>query len=632
MPTITFQPDNITITVEPGTELLDAARRAGADVEAPCGGKGTCGNCAVRIRSGRAVTEDRGLLNRDAVDEGFVLACRTVVGEDDLNVFVPEDAGSLKGVFVDENEITAADPIPLPPGDVLLPPVKKICLHVPPSRRADGRSDLDRLAESLTGQLGHRSIHYNMSVLRHLAETLRTLDGVVTVTVTTETHSGGEFSVFAIDGGDTTGCIYGIAVDIGTTTVAVRLVDLGTGKVMATAADYNGQLACGLDIISRIDYARRPDRREELRRRVVRTINRLIHRVTAHTGLLANDVACVAVSGNTTMIHLFLGINPEYIRLDPFTPTLLSVPPLTAADAGLLIMGGAPVLCSPAVGSYIGGDITAGLLCTDLIEGSDKISLFMDIGTNGEVVLGNGEFLLAAACSAGPAFEGGGIKWGMRAAGGAVEKVVVDSVTGLATVWTIGQAAPRGVCGSGMISLLAELLKTGWIDAAGKFNRDRPSPAIRINGRKASYTLVQATESAAGKEIVIDEQDVENIIRAKASLYAACALLLSHAGITFEDIAAVYVAGGFGRYLDLDDACAIGLLPNLPHNRFLFAGNTSLRGSCLALVSGQYRRKLCEVARRMTYLELTTTSAYMDQYTAALFLPHTDPASFNSIP
>ena len=272
---------------------------------------------------------------------------------------------------------------------------------------------------------------------------------------------------------------------------------------------------------------------EELRTRVLRTINRLIEQSARHDQVEHSEIACAVVSGNTTMIHLLLGLNPEYIRLEPYTPTVLDVPFFTASEVGIAINPPAPVMISPAVGSYVGGDITAGILCTDLCNDSDEVCLFMDIGTNGEVVIGNREFLLTCACSAGPAFEGGGIKCGMRAAHGAIEKVEVDPATGLATCRTIGQVRPRGVCGSGMISLLAQLLETGWIDAAGKLKRSAPSEAIQINGRQAAYTLVSAKESATGRAIVIDEKDIENIIRAKAALYAACALMLTQVDMEY---------------------------------------------------------------------------------------------------
>ena len=656
MPLITFQPLGQTIQVQPGTALLDAARQAGVDVEAPCGGKGTCGNCALRIISGRTTDESLGVLTLAEIDQGFVLACRTAIGDDDVTVEALDQTARGRGQFSDDEGLDRIDPALLPAPEDRRPLTEKICLLVAPPQKADGLSDLDRLTRALSlffsssRQETGASILYALPAIRQLADALRAGGGNVTVTVVYEGPSGGEPSaategaterreedmsggsritrVTVVEAGNTSDRHYGIAIDVGTTTVAVQLVDLSGMKILGACTDYNGQLACGLDIISRIDYARRPDRREELRNRVLKTINHLIHQSAGHHRIGPHEISGAVISGNTTMTHLLLGLNPEYIRLDPFTPTVLAAPFLTAADIGIDIHPPATVMISPAVGSYVGGDITAGILCTDLSLSAEEVCLFMDIGTNGEVVLGNGEFLIAAACSAGPAFEGGGIKCGMRAADGAIEKVDVDPATGLADCRVIGQRKPRGVCGSGMISLLAQLLQTGWIDPAGKLNRSRPSDAIHINGRKAAYTLVAAEQSATGRAIAVDEQDIKNVIRAKASIYAACSLLLTQVGMTFRDLRKVYIAGGFGRFLNLDEAIAIGLLPNLPRDRVHFIGNASLKGSTMALISWKHRKRQHEQARRMTYLELSTTPAYMDQYTAALFLPHTDPAPF----
>ncbi len=702
MPLLTFQPSGITIQVNPGTELIDAARDAGIEIDAPCGGKGICGNCAVRIASGRVIAESYGVLSQPEIDEGYVLACHATIGEADATVELKDRLGAEEGQFGDDEDMLLVAPALLPNPEEIQPLTEKIFLHVPAPRKTDGLSDLDRLTQTLNQKCDKKDIQYNVQVMRQVTDALRAAAGGVTVTLSCgnpwganihplqphpnpgpslegrevrntgslsekegfpvnppfsragkgcpkdlpfpqgEGWAEGEVSaaavsvegnlhavrVTAIEPGDTTGHHYGVAIDVGTTTVAVQIVDLNTGKILGTRTDYNGQLTCGLDIISRIDYARRPDRRKDLRTRILKTVNRLIRQLADHVKIGPDTVSNAVISGNTTMIHLLLGLNPDYIRLDPFTPTVLSVPLLAASEVGIDINPPAPVVISPAVGSYVGGDITAGLLCTDLSGEGEEVSLFMDIGTNGEVVLGNGEFLLAAACSAGPAFEGGGIKCGMRAASGAVEKVEIDPATGLATIQTIGRIKPRGICGSGMISLLAELLKTGWIDAAGKLSRFRPSDAIRIDGRKVVYILTSQADSATGRDITIDEQEIENIIRAKAAMYAACSLMLAEVGMAFLDLAKVYIAGGFGRFLNLDDAVTIGLLPNLPRGRFHFLGNTSLKGSYMALVSKKHRVRQGELAQQMTYLELTTTPAYMDQYTAALFLPHTDPSAF----
>jgi len=641
MPLIIFQPSGITLEVQAKTTLLDAVRLAGVEIDAPCGGKGTCGNCAVRIISGQVDCESLGVLTQSEIDQGFVLTCRTSIQDTDVIIEAPDQAGRFGGQFSDDDGMELIDPVLLPTPEDYRPLTEKINICVPPPKKADGLSDLDRLIRTLQQRLGKEEIIFPFAVIRQVADALRAAGGNVTVTVTNEMPSrqmttseylSGKirrYRVTAIEAQDATGRHYGIAIDVGTTTVAVQLVDLSNMKILSTCTDYNGQLACGLDIISRIDYARRPDRREELRSRVLKTINRLIRQSACLNQVEPLEIACAVISGNTTMTHLLLGLNPEYIRLDPYTPTLLDVPFFTASEIGIDILHPAPVMISPAVGSYVGGDITAGILCTDLCHKSKDIHLFMDIGTNGEVVIGNHEFLLTCACSAGPAFEGGGIKCGMRAAAGAIEKVEVDPATGLAIFRTIGQVRPRGICGSGMISLLAQLLQKGWIDAAGKLNSSKPSEAIHIDGRRASYTLVSAQESATGQAITVDEQDIENIIRAKAALYAACALMLTQVGMEFHNLRKVYIAGGFGRFLDMDAAITIGLLPDLPRDRFHFIGNASLTGSHMALVSQKHRERQREQARRMTYLELTTDPAYMNHYTAALFLPHTDPSRFH---
>ena len=378
----------------------------------------------------------------------------------------------------------------------------------------------------------------------------------------------------------------------------------------------------------RVSQARRL---EELRQRVLGTINRLIRQVAASQGVEPLEISHAALSGNTVMTHLLLGLNPEYLRLAPYIPTLLEAPCLRNAEVGLEVHPQARLVFSPCVGSYVGGDITAGILCTDLAADTEEINLFIDIGTNGEVVVGNNSFLMACACSAGPAFEGGGIECGMRAATGAIDKIQVDPATGTASCSTVGNGPPRGICGSGMIDLVAGLFRTGWIDAAGKFDRVRPCPAIRAQGRRASYTLAAAEASADGKPIVVSEIDLENIIRTKASIYSACALMLKQVGLEFGGLCHVYIAGGFGRFLDLENAILIGLLPDLPPEKFHYLGNASLTGSFMAAVSRTCRRRQLALARRLTYLELNTDPAYMEQYTGALFLPHTDPARFPSV-
>ncbi|MCL2211954.1 MAG: ASKHA domain-containing protein, partial [Treponema sp.] len=325
-----------------------------------------------------------------------------------------------------------------------------------------------------------------------------------------------------------------------------------------------------------------------------------------------------SIAGNTTMIHLLLGIIPEYIRLSPYTPAVFKPQVYSASQTGFNICENAPVLIAPAVGSYVGGDITAGLLCTKLAQDSGKnkneLVLFIDIGTNGEIALGNNDFIFACACSAGPAFEGGGIKHGVRAQTGAIERVVINE-NKKAEIQTIGGAPPIGICGSGIISVVAELFKNGIVDSAGKFPE-----------RNDEYILYE--DASSGSRITISENDIGNFIRAKGAIFSACQTLLGSAGMSFDNVDKIYVAGGFGRFLDLDDARAVGLLPKFLNEKYVFLGNSSVIGAYLSLVSEERRSRMHELAEKITYMDLSSEPAYMDYYTGALFLPHTDKRLF----
>ncbi|MFA5042982.1 MAG: ASKHA domain-containing protein [Kiritimatiellia bacterium] len=629
MPLVTFQPSGRTVQIPPKTELLDAIRAAGVSIDSPCGGRGTCGKCIVRIVAGAVdAGQSLGMLPSATVADGYVLACKTKVQDSNLTVEIPA-IQAREGA-----QIAAGDETILVRGELLPKNWEydslsvKWCVDVPPPRLEDGLSDLDRLTRRIQREWGAVELHYPLTVIREVANALRAQQGVVTATLI---RTPERIYVVRLEAGDQTTSHYGIAVDIGTTTVSVQLVNLALAEIVGTRSDYNDQIACGLDVIGRINYARRPDRLRELRERILATINRLICQVTEQQGIAPHLVSNAVLSGNTTMVHLLLGLNPEYIRLKPYTPTVLEVPYLTAAEVGIDIAPDSWIYISPSVGSYVGGDITAGVLCTDLAMDTADVNLFIDIGTNGELVVGNNEFLLTCACSAGPAFEGGGVDCGMRAALGAIERAEVNPEDGAARYWTIGNVPPKGICGSGMISLLADLIKTGWLDFAGKLNRARPSPAIKIEGRHAHYIIAPAGRDGLTHPVVISEPDIENIVRAKAAIYAACSLLVQHAGLTFGDLKNVYIGGGFGRFLDLEKAMTIGLIPELPREKYHYIGNSSLLGSYIVLVSQDYRQRQLELARRMTYVDLSSDPQYMDQYTGALFLPHTDPALFPGV-
>lgn len=617
-----------SVDVPKGTTVLDAARQAGINSQAPCGGEGICGKCLVRIAEGEVDFDRSHAARGEEMADGVVLACKSKITNSPVIVDIPKECGTCDGqIAVNDLNIFCRDILPQEAHSE--PIASKWKIKVPPSMIEDGLSDFDRLARAVRNKTGAAEVTSAMTVMRATADALRAKDGEVTVTGVSET---GRIHIIGIDPGDTVERLFAIAVDIGTTTIALDLVDISSRHVLSTEADYNAQISCGSDIISRINYAKNSKNLEELRRHAVDTINRLVDSAAGACNVDTRDISGAYISGNTVMTHLFLGLKPEFIRIEPYTPTILdSVKNISSAQVGINIRPDAPVLMSPCAGSYVGGDITAGLLCAGNAFDAEDISLFIDIGTNGELVIGNSEFLMASACSAGPAFEGGGIDCGMRAAKGAIEKVEIDPDTGRAFFSTIGGAPPLGICGSAVVDLLACLFLTGLIDRSGKFDRSFKSPFIVTDGKKTRYVIATADESQTGRAITISEKEISNIIRAKAAIYSAAALLLGHAGMSFNDLSNVYIAGGFGRYLDLKQAIAIGLLPDIPLSKYKYLGNASLKGSSMMTISGSLRRKQQELWQRMTYFDLSTNPAYMHQFTSALFLPHTDIGQFPSV-
>jgi len=605
MPKITFLPDNITVEAEKGAPLLSAARSAGIFIETPCGGKGTCQKCNVKIAAES---------NREIVKDALI--CQTTVPSESITVEIPKSAyeksSGKEGQFENFNDPSKY----LPESREAF--LKKVNLQVAKPAPLDGLSDIDRFSKAFTKKTECKTIEMPLNVLAVLPEKLRNSDSSTSLKNGASADSGsfpeGEVQVFYFVENDVAKIVdiskkpqkaYGIAVDIGTTTVALWLVDMEDRKVIAVHNAYNGQIECGLDVISRINYAKKflP----ELKARILKTINELLIAACKDAGIEANKIVCVSAAGNTTMTHLLLGVIPEYIRLSPYTPAVFLPQCYTAEQIGMNVCENAPVLLAPAVGSYVGGDITTGLLCTALAaqkKYSGGLILFIDIGTNGEIVLGNNDFIFACACSAGPAFEGGGIKHGVRACSGAIERVVIDE-NGKPQIFTIGGAAPIGICGSGVISAIAELFRKGIIDSAGKFSQ-----------KKGEYFLCDG--------ISLNENDINNFIRAKGAIFSACQTMLDNVGMSFNDVEKFCVAGGFGRFLDLEDARTIGLLPRLPNEKFAFLGNTSVLGAYLTLVSEERRKKMHEIANKITYMDLSSEANYMDRYTGALFLPHTD--------
>lgn len=622
MPKITFKPSGKTVEMPPGSPLLDAAKKAGISVDTPCGGKGTCGKCLVKIESGKVDFDNNGTLSNDLARDGYVLICKTKAADEPVNIHVFSEFGEEKGQFSHASEdMLLIDKTLLPDVKDIDPLVKKVFLIVPKPEMGDGLSDFDRLKKAALDKLAADSIEIPLNILKDMPDILREDKGKITLAYYEDSKT---IKVVDIEPDDCTFDNYGIAVDIGTTSVAVRLIYMPEGNILAAKTEYNGQIECGLDVISRINYARTKDRRIELKQKILQTINELINELTERSGVNINSIYNASVAGNTTMMHLLLGINPEYIRLEPYTPAVYDIPLFRAGDIGLNINPNTAVYMAPSVGSYVGGDITSGLLCTSLSSQNEDISLFIDIGTNGELVLGNEDFLIGCACSAGPAFEGGGIENGMRASSGAIERVSVNRDTGICEYATIGETAPIGICGTGMIALIAELFETGWLDAGGRLTRDKKSIAIEPDNKNSRYIIVPAEQSAHGKAISISETDIDNLIRAKAAIFSACRVMLKKIDMEFADLAKIYIAGGFGRYIDVEKSTAIGLMPGLALNKFSFIGNSSIMGAYMTLISKKHRIKQKEIADNLTYLDLSAEHEYMDEYTAALFIPHTE--------
>ena len=608
---VRFLPADVTVDVSDGTTISDAARLAEiTTLHLPCGGRGTCGKCMVQM----AIGEE---------EQRSVLACTTVI-KNDATITIPESTGHSTAEIVADSSIEHIDTT----SEIFLPLCRTIKVKVPSPVAGVNHSDLQRMEKAVGAYIDNGRLGCSRKIMQHIAESLRQEEGLVTAVIT---EAGTQYELSAITAGNVPPHSFGIACDIGTTTIAMHLINCENGEIVASASDYNAQLSRGADIISRIDYARTLDRLEELTDQVLDTINNMISKLIYSAGITEENVYSMVIAGNCTMTHLFLGLPPGYIREDPYVPTVNHVPILSASDCSLLINPEALIQFAPGVGSYVGGDITAGLLCTEMTTTKNTISLFIDIGTNGEIVIGNGEFLLTCACSAGPAFEGSGIRCGRRADTGAIDSFTIDPKDRSINYTVIGNGLPCGICGSGLISLLGELLAAGFIDRSGKIDdtADR-SRAITIDGTPG-LVLVEAEFTKHKNSIVITEADIDNLIRTKGAIYAACDLLLKNAGLDISSIERVYIAGGFGKYIDIEAAIRIGLFPDIGRNKFTFLGNTALAGATRVLLSKKYRELLDELPSRMTYIDLSREEGYMDAYTAALFLPHTEMERFPSV-
>jgi len=631
---VTFLPAGRTIEVAKGTSLIEAARKAGVFLDAPCGGKGNCGKCRVTVKSGRQKYGSSPLLVEEEIQRGIRLACLTWIQEDTtvelaevdmINDIMVEDitSDSSRKLVKRTVEILKSSGIGIGTS------FKVVTVKLPEPTIDDNIPDLERVQRGLKKILVGNKISWNIDEIRKLPWILRESNYEITLTLL-ENEKG--YDVINITGGNKASA-FGLCVDVGTTTVAACLVDMENGDIKASANIGNLQMQYGADIISRIIYSTKEKGLEKLNQAIVEdTVNRLIKKMTKELAISENEIVFSVFSGNTTMVHLLLGVFPGNIRQEPYIPGFRNAPALKAGDISLSINKNAPVFVLPNVASYVGGDIVAGVLASGLWNSNETV-LFLDLGTNGEIVLGNKEWMLTCACSAGPAFEGGEISCGMRATTGAIDKVRIDRQNLKPTFKVIGNTKPKGICGSGIIDLIAEMFLKGIIDMKGKIQQNLKSDRIRYNHNLGCFEYVVAfgSETKDGLDITLNEIDINNFLRAKGAVYSGVKTLLNNIGMDVSEIDRVIIAGGIGQNLDINNSVTIGLLPDIARERFEFIGNSSLTGAYACLVSDEAREKVKEIAESMTYFELSADPMYMEEFVRACFLPHTDTNLFPSL-
>lgn len=632
---VTFQIQGgtpVEIECNAGDNLLELARRANVAIDAPCSGNGSCGKCRVQLLSGELESLPSRHITPEEYEAGWRLSCSCkVVG--DCTVLVPDIASAYQS-RMKTADLSSPEEVAIfqetqeqlkESGIVFENPFLSLELTMTEPTLEDTMPDNERLTRAIQEQLEVETVEIPFCVMEKLASTLRREQFHVRVK---GEKQGNTFRCMEITGYQDS-VIAGCAIDIGTTTVTMVLVDLATGKILAKGSSGNGQIRYGADVINRIIQQAKPGGRKSLQDAIIKeTLTPIIANLCRSAGISARSILRLCVGANTTMNHLFVGVDAEPVRMEPYIPSFFSWEGLKAGDLKLPANPLAPVIIAPNIGSYVGGDITAGTLATGLWD-SDEMSLFIDLGTNGEIVFGNRDFMMSCACSAGPAFEGGDISCGMRATDGAIEACVLDKDTMEPTLTIVGDAGqkPVGICGSGIIDIISELFRCGIINAKGLFVREG-SRVQRDEHGMGRFVLATSQESETGREISINEVDIDNFIRAKGAIFSAIHTLLEAVDMDSSMIDRVYVAGGIGSGINMKNSVNIGMLPDVELEKFRYIGNSSLSGAYAMVMSDAAVEKCQQLATNMTYLELSTHPGYMDNFVAACFLPHTDARMF----
>ena len=633
---VNFTSHNKEVYCNKGDSLLDIARNADIFIDAPCNGNVSCGKCKVKLIKGNVDTEKTRHIKDEEWEQGYVLACNTRVIED-IEIEVPSKlSSSMHGMKIegsdnkkDKEIFDRAKKIIKENNFEFKTNIVKTYIQLDEPTLDDNISDIDRIERYVRNNLGYEKIDFTLELLRKVPQIIR--DENFKVTITYIKHKN-KITILNIESGNTEGTLYGVAIDIGTTSVVVTLVDLHTKEVIDKASSGNAQIKYGADVIHRIVYSTKKNGLKELNEAIIyETINPLLESIYIKNNINKDNVISLVVAGNTTMSSLFLGVYTDFLRQEPFIPPFLKSPKLLGKDIGLNVNSNAYVFLAPSVASYVGGDITAGVLSAGIWSSEENV-LFIDLGTNGEIVFGNKDYMMSCACSAGPAFEGGGISCGMRASNGAIEKVKIDKDTLKPILTTIDDAKPIGICGSGIIDLICQMLINGIIDRRGKIHRDINNERIRFNEHEiGEYVLAFKEEYNLENDITVNEVDIDNFIKAKGAIYSGASVLIESLGMDFSVIDKVYIAGGIGNNLNIENSILIGLLPDIDRDKFVYIGNSSLVGSYLALVSEDAKNKLKDIGNEMTYVELSVYPTYMDEFISACFLPHTNIEQFPTV-
>ncbi len=638
---VKFLPNNVEIDVfKEGENLLKIAMAAGVHINASCGGIGACGKCKVKIIGNNYIGGKSPKLDKEEIEEGYRLACLTKV-KGPIEVIIPKESQVDSSVFkLEKDFILSSSKIKhLIPSFDINPTVFKLFLELDKPNKDDNINDLDRLIRTIKNKFNYDNISVGFDIVKKLPDILRKSDFKVNITLVA--HGNG-YKIIDINPETENIRNFAFAVDIGTTSVTGQIIDLnkcfikgideidigGKDFIVAEHSLYNAQVSYGEDVITRIVFALKDNGLEILQNAVVKTLNNILDETLKKSNIKKEEISFMVVGANTTMTQLFLGVNPKYIREAPYVPTARVFPPVRASLLGLNLKEDVYVYTFPNVASYVGGDIVSGVLATGIFQ-QPELTLFMDIGTNGEIVLGNQDWLVCTSCSAGPAFEGGGIKHGMRATIGAIDHVKINPANFEPMVMSIGEEKPIGICGSGLIELISEMLLAGIINQNGKFNTDINSPRVR-KGEEGGFEYVLVWQELAGidNDIVITEADIDNLIRAKGAIFAGCKTLLDSVGMTFDDLDRVIIAGGFGKFINLEKAVKIGLFPEMDFNKFIYVGNSSLLGARLVALSRDLMIEAEKVSNMMTHIELADNVNFMNEFVAACFLPHTDGSLF----